>query len=313
MPFSITILGSSSAVPTIERYPSAHLLNADEHFYLIDCGEAVQIQLRKYNCKIGKINNIFISHLHGDHVFGLYGLLSTFILLERKTPLNIFAHVQIKDIVNDFIKYFGKGITFSINIFTLKHRQRGVIFEDEKITVTAFPLKHSIPVCGFLFKEKEKLLNIKKDKIDEYSISLANIHLIKNGSDLILDNGTVIPNKELTSPPLHQRSYAYCTDTAYYEKIINEVTDADILYHEATFSKNDKDRAKKTLHSTSVDAANIAKLANVKKLIIGHFSARYKTKDINKLYREAKSVFPESYIANEGDIHKIEQKRVKRN
>jgi len=310
--FSVTILGSSSAVPTSERYPSAHLLNVDEHFYLIDCGEAVQIQLRKFNCKIGKINNIFISHMHGDHIFGLYGLLSTYILLERKTPLNIFGHQQIKNFIDEFIKNFGKGITFKINIIPVRFRKREVIFEDDKISVSSFPLKHSIPVCGFLFKEKQKLLNINKDKIEEYNIPLSSIHKIKNGENFELPDGSIIPNKDLTFPAYIHRSYAYCTDTAYYERIVDDVSDVDILYHEATFKKSDVAKAKNTFHSTSEQAAKIALKANAKKLLIGHFSARYKNPDIENLLNESIKVFPETYMANEGDVHKIELKRMQR-
>jgi len=308
--FSIKILGSSSAVPTLERYPTAHLLNADEHFYLIDCGEATQIQLRKYICKLGKINNIFISHLHGDHVFGLYGLLSTFTLLERNMPLNIFAHVDMRGMIDDYINRFGKGITFNINVYPIRHRKREIIYEDDKVSVLSFPLKHSIPVNGFVFREKKKLLNIIKDKIREYNIPLSSVHKIKNGDDFILNDGRVIPNNELTNPPYIQRSYAFCTDTAYYERMVQDIKGVDCLYHEATFTKNDLDRAKRTFHSTSVQAAEIAKKAEVKKLLIGHFSARYKNDGIEKLLNEARNIFPETYLANEGDIHKIDLKRM---
>jgi ribonuclease Z len=283
----------------------------DEHFYLIDCGEATQIQLRKYNCKLFKINNIFISHLHGDHIFGLYGLLSSYMLLERQTPLNIFAHPPFESILNDFLKHFGHQFSFTINHIPIRNRKREVIWEDDKISVTSFPLKHSIPINGFVFREKEKELNIKKEKIDELGIPIAAIHKIKAGEGYATADGGKFANTELTLPPFKQRSYAYCTDTAYYERIAQDVENVDVLYHEATFKNNDLAKAKKTMHSTAQQAATIARNAGVSKLIIGHFSARYKEKQIDMLLDEAKNVFPNTVLANEGDIHKIELKRTK--
>jgi len=304
MMFSVTVLGSSSALPTATRFPTAHLLNAYERFFLIDCGEGTQIQLRKYRLKFSKINNIFISHLHGDHYFGLFGLISSFSLLGRKSDLNIYAHAELENIIKNQFQYY--ELNFTINFHKLPNKNK-IIYEDKNITVETFPLKHRIPTNGFLFKEKKRDLNLKKNVVKEFNLSIKDILSIKQGNDFIWEDEKIIKNSRLTEKPYKQRSYAFCSDTAYYPKITDTIKNVDILYHEATFANDLKEKAKKTFHSTAKQAAEIAKKANAKKLLIGHFSSRYK-----KLFlfeKEAKSIFENTELVKEGNNYIIEQKR----
>jgi len=298
MSFSITILGSSSALPTSTRFPTAQLVNHDEQFFLIDCGEGTQIQLRRLKKKFGKINHIFISHLHGDHVFGLFGLLSSFSLLGRKNDLHLYGNSLLKDIIADYLKYFGAGFSFSIihHSFGVKSIQE--IYEDKKLTISVLPLKHRIPCVGFIFKEKAKERNMKKEMITKYQIPISKIVSIKQGEDLVTENKELIPNDFITTPPVAPRSFAFITDTRYTESIIKHIQDVNLLYHEATFASGNSTLAKETYHSTSVQAAAIAKAAHAKKLIIGHFSTRYK--DLSILLDEARTIFPETFLAEEG-------------
>ncbi|MDP4226214.1 MAG: ribonuclease Z [Bacteroidota bacterium] len=307
MSFSVTILGSSSALPTSRRFTSAHLLNADEHFFLIDCGEGTQMQLRRYNVPFLKINHIFISHLHGDHTFGLIGLLSSYILLERKNDLHIYAYSELKKLLNPYIRFYLNDITFKIIFHDLDVRKNSVIYEDKILTVETIPLKHRIETCGFLFREKQKDLNIRKEYVQEYGLSIKDIQNIKKGGDFQSDGGEVIPNKILTFPPFHPRSYAYCSDTVFDESVIPLVSQVDLLYHEATYCNKDLARARKNYHSTSSQAATIASKAGVKKLILGHFSARYK--DILPLLKEAQAIFPNTSVVNDGDCFDVPLER----
>jgi ribonuclease Z len=297
MIFELTVLGSSSATPTSIKFPTAHVLNAHERFYLIDCGEGAQIQLRRAKIKLGKINHIFISHLHGDHVFGLFGLLSTFNLLGRKNTLHIYGHSDLQYIINFYLKQFSPDNLFHIEIHPVVERKFQLIYEDKVLEVFAFPLKHRIPTFGFLFKEKQRLLNIRKECIDRFGLSISQILNIKEGKDIVTTSGEIIPNKELTERSFKPRSYAFCSDTAIYEKIITYLKNVDLLYHEATFLNEDRNLAKQTAHSTSIQAATIAQKAGVGKLLIGHFSTRYKNQ--NKFLDEARQVFSETYLAEE--------------
>ena len=299
MAFSVTILGSSSALPTSNRNLTAHLLNAGERFFLIDCGEGTQLQLRKYKAKLGRLNHIFITHLHGDHVFGLPGLISTLNLLGRKSDLHIYAHPYLETILKQYMSFFFERLDFTIVYHALNLTSYNLILDDGKIEVYSFPLKHRIPTCGFLFKEKPRLRNIKKEMIDFYKIPLRNILSIKQGNNFIDQEGNVIPNERLTFDQPHSKSYAFCSDTAYNPDIVPFIKNVDLLYHEATFSEEDKERAVETFHSTATDAAAIAKLADAKRLIIGHFSARYK--DIAVLLEEAKNIFPNTEDAVDGN------------
>jgi ribonuclease Z len=298
MSFLLTILGSSSALPTSVRYLTAHVLNVDERFFMIDCGEGTQLQLRKYKIKLGRLNHIFISHLHGDHVFGLPGLLSTMNLLGRQTDLHIFAPPDLEKILQPYLSHFLTKMDFRIVYHPLDTRTCQLVYEDDKITVHSIPLVHRIETCGFIFREKPRLRNIRKEYIDYYKIPLREVVNIKRGDDFITEEGLVIPNKKLTIDPPALKSYAFCSDTAYSEAIIPWIENVELLYHEATFSDDDADRAHETKHSTASEAARIAMKANAKKLIIGHFSARYK--DITPLTEQARMVFPNTEAAEEG-------------
>jgi len=305
--FELIILGSSSAVPTSKRNLTAHVLNVHERFFLIDCGEGTQLQLRRNKIRFGKIDHIFISHLHGDHIFGLFGLISTFNLLNREKDLHIYAHPELENILNNHLAYFERSMSYKIVYHALNPKKNEIIFDDDKLSVETIPLKHRIPTCGFLFKEKPHLRNLKKDVVKTYNIPISKIHSIKEGADFKDDEGELIPNAQLTLPPYKSRSYAYCTDTMYYEKIVPVIQNVDLLFHEATLAKNLKKYAKQTYHSTSLDAANIALKANVGKLIIGHFSARYK--DVQPLVNEARSIFQNTFSAEDGEKHTLEPSR----
>lgn len=307
MTFELTILGSSSAIPTSKRNLTAHVLNVHERFFLIDCGEGTQIQIRKNKIRFGKIDHIFISHLHGDHIFGLFGLISTFNLLNREKDLHIYSHPELENILNGHLEYFEKNISFSIIFHLLKPKRNEIIYEDEKVIVETIPLKHRVPTCGFKFTEKPHLRNLRKNVVENYRIPISKIRSVQEGDDFINDNNEIISNEKLTLPPYKTRSYAYCTDTAYSEKIIPVINGVDLLFHEATFGMDMKRQAKLTTHSTSEDAANIAKKANVGKLIIGHFSARYK--DVGVILNEAREIFPNIISAEDGEKHRIELTR----
>ncbi|MDR2293518.1 MAG: ribonuclease Z [Prevotellaceae bacterium] len=309
MNFKVTILGSSSASPTINRFQTAHAINIHERFFLIDCGEGAQTQMIRNNINFARINHIFITHLHGDHIFGLYGLLSTLSLYNRTHELHIYGFSMLEYILNDFLKYFGNEFKYEIIFHAVNVRQNKVIYEDKNITVETIPLKHRVPCCGYLFKEKVPKLNIRKEMIERYKLSLSEITQIKEGCDLICEDGSIIPNEKLAYRPYIPRSYAFCSDTKYSKKIADIVKNVDLLYHEATFASESLKMAKQTGHSTTVQAAETAKQAKVKKLIIGHFSSRYK--DLSQLLNEARNVFPETYLAKENDVYEIKQERFK--
>ncbi len=310
MSFKITILGSSSALPTSERNTSAQVFNHDERFFLIDCGEGTQIQIRKFKLRLAKINHIFISHLHGDHIFGLPGLISSLDLLGRKKDLHIYAHPDLKNMLDNQFVFLKNDQHFNIIYHELTSAKKQVIYEDKKLTVTSFPLSHSIPVWGFLFKEKSRQRNIKKEYIKKYNIPVKNIVDIKNGKDYITADQQLIKNKELTIPPYKTRTYAYCSDTEYHPPIIPILKNVDLLYHESTFLKKDAALAKETRHSTTMQAASIAKEASAGKLVIGHFSTRYK--QVKQFLEEARSYFPNTILAEDGKTIKINLVREKK-
>ncbi len=302
--FSLTILGSNSALPTSKRYPTAQILNVSEHFFLIDCGEGTQMQLRRNHAKFMKINNIFISHLHGDHCFGLIGLISTFGLMGRKHDLNIYSHPDLEKLLTPQLDYFCKELPFKIVFHAFDASKNNVIFENKHITVSTIPLKHRIPTAGFLFKEKLGERKIKKDFVFVHNPSIKEMLQIKKGFDFIDEDGNVLANKDITLPPPKPRSYAFCSDTKYTETIINQIKEVDLLYHEATFLEDNTYLAKKTYHSTAKQAAVIAKKANVKKLIIGHFSSRYH--DVKPFLYEAKVEFSMTELAVEGSVFNVD-------
>jgi ribonuclease Z len=300
----LTILGSSSALPTSERYPSAHVLNAHERLFLIDCGEGTQMQMRKNRIRFGKINHIFISHLHGDHVFGLYGLLSTFSLMGRKSPLNLYAPEKYDHILRSHLDDFDIHLDYEINFTPLSGKDPVSILDDKYITVTSFPLKHRVQTFGFIFKEKKADRKIIKESIDKYGIPVANILSIKKGEDFITIQGEVVKNEDITISPPEPLSYAYCSDTKYFKQLASFVKGVTVLYHEATFDKSKNELAVLTGHSTTLNAATVAVEAKARVLIIGHFSARYK--DINFLVDEARSVFKDTLAAVDGKTYELE-------
>ncbi|MDT8401547.1 MAG: ribonuclease Z [Bacteroidales bacterium] len=303
MVFELTILGSSSALPTSERYPSAHVLNVHERFFLIDCGEGTQMQLRKYRIKYGRIHHIFISHLHGDHVFGLYGLLSSMNLSGRESPLRLYAPASFRELLFTHLADFDIHLNFDIEFVALGGREPVKIHEDKNISVLSLPLQHRVPAFGFLFREKEKERNIIKEAIDKYNIPLSEIHKIKEGADFRTDDGNIIPNNIISTDPPKPRSFAYCSDTAHFRRLSEFVRGVDLLYHEATFASGHKELAAKTGHSTSEQAATIAINAGAGKLIIGHFSARYR--DVSILLEEARKIFSETIAAEEGSVIQV--------
>ena len=302
MTFNVTVLGTGSALPTVNRYPTAHLLNANERFFLIDCGEGTQLQLRRNRIKLQRIDHIFISHLHGDHYFGLIGLLTSMSLLGREKQINIYSDKQLAPLINYQLNISYSKLNFEILFHTVDESGQ-LLFSNNDLTVNAVKLNHKIPCFGFLFKEKQDQFKIRPEKIKAYNISLEWIRRIKEGENFKKDDNTIISNEELTFPKEKNRSYAFCSDTKYDEKIVEQIENVDLLYHEATFMENHSERAKKTYHSTARQAALIAKQANAKKLLIGHFSARYK--DVTPLLEEARMVFENTFCAKENECYEI--------
>jgi ribonuclease Z len=305
--FDLTILGSSSALPTLKRLPTAHLLSVDERFFLIDCGEGTQVQLRKFGHNPARIHHIFISHLHGDHIFGLFGLLSTLGMLGRKVPLNLYGPATLEPMMQQHFSFFGKP-PFEICYHVPDPEGKDYIFEDDRVSVSPIPLKHRTPTYGYLFREKKKALNVRKECIEEHGLGIAEVVRIKQGEDYTTRDGEVVPNRQLTLPPFMQRSYAYISDTVFDPSLTERLKDVDLLFHEATFSEKDKKLAKQTLHSTASQAATIAREAGVGSLLIGHFSTRYK--DVTLLVDEARAIFRDTVGVNDGDRFSLEQRRL---
>jgi ribonuclease Z len=297
--FELTVLGCSSATPTSTRNPTAQLLNIAERFFLIDCGEGTQMQLRRYRLKFSRIDHIFISHLHGDHYLGLVGLLSSMHLMGRTKDLQLYCPPELKEIIEVQYKHSQTWLNFRIVYHPHTYVNGGLLFEDDKVIVKSIVLNHRIPCCGFVFREKPGLANISPEKIKEYKIPVEKILAIKKGADLVLENGLTVLNHELVSGRPELRSYAFCSDTKYDESFLEEIKGVSLLYHEATFMHNMLDRAKETYHTTSLQAGQLAQKAAVKKLMIGHYSARYK--DLQPLLEEAKLGFPETILAQEGE------------
>ncbi len=295
--FEITILGCGAALPTPHHFCSSQVVNIREKLFMIDCAEGVQTQLRRSRLHFNRINNIFISHLHGDHCLGLIGLISTFALLGRTATLDIWGPAPLIDVFQPQISFFCNNLTYKVNLHEIDTKSREVIYEDRTVTVETIPLKHRMPCCGFLFREKKLMRHIRRDVINAYNIPTCYINNIKAGMDYTLPDGEVIPNESMTTPADPVRSYAYCSDTMFKPSNAEQLTDVTLLYHESTFMEKDKVLSKKTYHSTTVEAAEMAKLANAGQLMIGHFSARYE--DENLLLEECRHVFPDTILANE--------------
>lgn len=299
MRFSLTLLGTSSAMPQPGRFASSQVLNVQERLYLVDCGEGAQMRMSKHDVRRSKINQIFISHLHGDHFFGLPGLLTSFGLNDRQAPLDIFSPPGLEEMMRALILPQGKGeFSFPINFHVVNTKQYQLIFEDDLIKVYSIPLDHGIPTSGYFFIEKERLRNILPEKIEQYQIPYQQIPDIKQGANFELPTGQVITNAELTVSPAIPRSYAYCSDTRFQEDIAPMIRNVDILYHEATFLHKDRQNAIETMHSTALEAATVAQKANAKQLVIGHYSSRYK--DVSELISEAQAMFPNTIGGEDG-------------
>lgn len=298
--FKLQILGSGSALPTRFHNQPSQVLTVREKSFMIDCGEGTQRQLLASRVKISRLNNIFISHLHGDHCFGLIGLISSLGMFNRTADLFIHSHPSLQAIIEPMIATFCNDLTYKVVFEPFSPSKSEVIYEDRSLTVTTIPLKHKLPTAGFLFSEKERERNIKREMIDFYKIPLAQIPLIKRGADFVNDDGVVVPNVRLTVDPIPPKKFAYCSDTLCSERILPLIESVDCLYHEATFLHSDLARAKSTMHTTALQAATIASKANVKKLVLGHFSARYE--DFQPFLHEASSVFPNTILASDGDL-----------
>lgn len=301
--FEINILGCGSALPTYRHLPSSQIVNVRNNLFLVDCGEGTQLQIRRQQLKFSRIEHIFISHLHGDHCFGLPGLVSTFGLLGRTADLYIHGPENIEAVMQPMLSFFCQHLPYKIVFCPFKTDEATKIYESRAIEIFTIPLNHRIPCCGFLFREKPLKRHILREWTEFYQVPFSWMNRLKNGEDYQSEDGTVIPNSKLTEAADRSRSYAYCSDTAYNKNIIQEIKGVDLLYHEATFCNEDKNRAVETFHSTAEEAAKIAKAAMVKKLLIGHYSARYD--DEKTLLKEARGIFPQTILASEGLTIKV--------
>lgn len=300
----LTILGYNSAIPTVKSAPTAQFLEMEERCFLIDCGEGTQVQLRKAKAKFSKINHIFISHLHGDHVFGLPGLISSFRLLGRETPLHVYGPKGIKEMMETIFRITETHQGFEVVFHELSSKKSEKVFEDNRVEVFTIPLDHRIYCNGYLFKEKPKERHLNMQEISKYpEIEICDYHNLKRGKNIQLSDGYILKNENLTKPAEPSVSYAFCSDTRYFESIIPIIKNVDVLYHEATFLHDLKKMADYTGHSTALEAAKIARKANVKKLILGHFSNRYN--DLSVFLNEACEIFPETYLPKQLEAVKI--------
>lgn len=303
MKASLTILGCGSALPTRKNFPSAQLLEIRDKQFLIDCGEGTQIRMRQMGMKTNRLGHIFISHLHGDHCFGLIGLISSFGMLNRTADLHIHAQADLEKIMEVQLLYFCADLPYNVIFHTIDPRKHELVFEDRSVQVFSIPLKHRVPCCGFLFEEKPRDRHIIREMIDFYHIPTWRIPKIKQGEDFTTEEGEIISNALLTTAPELPKRFAYCSDTAYTEKIIPIIEGVDCLFHEATFMDDELLRAKETQHCTARQAGEIALKANVKKLIIGHYSARYIHQ--NDILEEAKAVFENTVLGEDLTVYEI--------
>lgn len=296
-PFKVHVLGCGSAKPTTRHYASSQIVEIRGKLFMIDCGEGTQTQLCRMHISFNRLNTVFISHLHGDHCFGLIGMISSFGLLGRTNALHIYAHADLEPLLSMQLKMFCANLEYEVVFHAIDPTSAQVVYEDRSLTVTTLPLNHRMPCCGFLFKEKPTLPHIRRDMIDFYKIPYSQINNIKNGMDWTTEEGDIVPSSRLTTPADPPRAYAYCSDTSYQERLIPLLKDVNLLYHEATYADDKEAEAKKYSHSTARQAAMIARKANVKQLMIGHYSARYN--DENLLLNEAKEEFENTVLAQE--------------
>lgn len=298
--FNINILGCGSALPTTRHLATSQIVDLRDKLYMIDCGEGTQVQMRRMRVRFGRLAHIFISHLHGDHCFGLPGLISTLGMLGRTGELVVHGPKEVETYLRPMMDLFCRGMEFEVRFNPVDTRSHSLVMEDRSLSVYSIPLKHRIPTCGYLFAEKPKEAHIIREMTDFYQVPVRCMKDIKQGQDYVTPEGEVIPNSRLTRPAAPPKRYAFCSDTAYNRSIIPIIEGADLLYHEATFAECDLARAKETFHSTARQAAEIARDAQVKRLVIGHYSARYE--DLSELHREAEAVFPGTILGNEGTV-----------
>jgi len=298
MTFELTLLGTNAALPTVGRSPSAQVLQIQHHYYLIDCGEGTQVRLLEYKVRHSRIRQVFISHLHGDHFFGLIGLLTSWQLSGRRAALDIYSPEGLERMIRIQLEAGAGRLSYPLCFHVLDTEQHALIFEDQLTEVYSLPLQHRIPTTGFLFREKPRPANIRPEKIEEYDIPVSKIPEIKAGADLVLPDGRRVPHQELTRPAPPPRAYAYCSDTRYTESLVPLLEGVNLLYHESTFREDNRERAEKTFHSTAKQAATLAKQAGVEKLVLGHFSSRYKK--VEPFAEEAREIFSNTVAGKEG-------------
>lgn len=305
--FEINILGCGSALPTTRHFATSQVINVRDKLYMIDCGEGAQMQFRRSRLRFSRLGHIFISHLHGDHCFGLMGLISTFGLLGRTAQLHVHAPAELGPQLRQQLDFYCNGLTFEVVFHPIDTRRYALIHHDRSVDVYSLPLKHRVPCCGFLFREAPALPHIIRDMIDFYQVPAYEINRIKNGADWTDAEGNLIPNERFVHPATPPRSYAYCSDTLYLPELKDYLQNVDLLFHEATFGNDLLPRARETFHSTAEQAATLARAAEVDQLCIGHFSARYENEDI--LLKEARNVFPNTILARENLTVEIKQKK----
>ena len=296
--FDLHILGCGSALPTTRHFSTSQVLNVREKLFMIDCGEGAQLQFRKARLKFSRLNHIFISHLHGDHCFGLWGLISTLNLLGGTAELHIHSPHGLEDLLTPTLAFFNRQMTYRVLFHEFDTAAAPqLIYEDRSLTVTTLPLQHRIPCCGFLFAEKPRPNHIVREMVDFYGVPVCELNRIKNGADYVTPEGQVVPNRLLTTPAAPPRRYAYCSDTMCLPGLAETLKGVDLLFHEATFGEDNAQRARETYHTTASQAATLARDAEVKQLLIGHFSARYEDESV--LLQEAQAVFPRTLLARE--------------
>lgn len=323
MNFTLNVLGTASALPTTERYPSAQVLDVRGRLFMIDCGEGAQMQIRRSGISYLKIEHICLSHIHGDHIFGIFGLLSTMGLLGRSSVLNIYAPTEFRKVLDFFMENFGEGIRFEINFIPLEMESPQVVYQSRTVELLAFPLNHRVSTFGFIIREKMPRYNVSKLAIAEYGLTIAEIAALKRGEDIIRpagrliepcaendykpqsgsDEPMLIPFAEVTYLPYHPRSYAYCSDTAPFPELSQWLKGVSLLYHEATFPSSMDEMAEKTFHSTTLQAAQTALEANVGHLVVGHYSSRFPSVDF--YLDELKTIFPATSLARDGSVFEI--------
>lgn len=295
--FKVHILGCGSALPTLQHYASSQIVEFRDKCFMIDCGEGTQMQVRHTHIHFSKIQAVFISHIHGDHCFGLIGMISTFGMLGRTAPLHIYAPAELESILNAQVELFCTGLEYNIVFHAVDTAERTVIYEDRSLIVETIPLEHRVPCCGFIFREKPALPHIRRDMIDFYNIPISQINNIKAGAGWTTPDGNFVPHERLTVPADAPRSYAYCSDTRYLPHLHELIKGVSTLYHESTYAEDNVEKARIYHHSTAAQAAMVARDANVGKLLLGHYSSRYRDESV--LLDEAKAIFPNSYLTNE--------------